>query len=401
MAEQNNDEETKVSTVKKVTKKKVAKKAAVKKKVVPKKKSVRKKASTTKKALPQKKGTPPTAAVVEPSAEEATEDKKTTAVIKISSTSKDISSSKPDVEKDATNNAPPPKIQTSEPVKTKHEEIGTMTSETAPAAKSGSAMGFWLKIILWLIIIGACFVYIRSLAHKDQAGTAQHSDSITEAVVETAIPAESEAVSAVPAVPAVEAKPETTAEMAVEKGGEASSEAENTSTEESATTETTTVVVETETETTAAPAASQPEDVPSSDETAAADQNAPQVPGWVTEQERQNNRPARPEVPEWVKEQRARMQQPPARPEWAPQPNYGYSYTPGASIPEQGQGTAQSSAPTPAAPVAPQQPYYAPYGGNGAYAYPPAPAYPGYGGYGYGYGAPPAPYAPNTYYYPQ
>lgn len=462
MAEQDNKEGTQVSeTVEenkpavaksKVTKKKVAKKkAAVKKKAAPKKKAVRKKA-------PAAKPNTSAAAEVATAAAAATSDTKnnnSNDVIKIGDTSKKIYKENPTAQSDESIDKKvdesPTKAQGSQQVQANREEKETMSSDTAQTAMptKASSMGFWVKVILWLIIIVAAFMYIRSLAQKEQAVAKTAAPAETTAVVaenaapQTAMPANSEEIqseqksesffakvfvsdkdeakespaeqpaeAAAPVTAETETQP--TAEVAAAEPEQAqaapavtpavveATEAATIATAPVEATETTTATeqapataaVETDT----APAAPEVSPTaPTTDESAEQTGEAPLLPGWVNERP-EMKRPARPEVPEWVKEQRAKMASKPARPDWA-KPRYGFGSSEQPQVGEQadqaGQATAegnveQGGEAATAAPAMPQRPFYP--GPYRTYPYPQQPAYPGYG-----YGVPP--YGPNPYYY--
>lgn len=55
-----------------------------------------------------------------------------------------------------------------EPHELPREEKVTMSVDASKAVKSSAGAGFWPKVILWVVVVLASFMYIRSLAHKGQ-----------------------------------------------------------------------------------------------------------------------------------------------------------------------------------------------------------------------------------------
>lgn len=141
--------------VKKAAKKRAAKKKVVKKRVAAKKKVTKKTAapvaSSTNRAIAQE--------TAQGAAEAAITEERSTAVDHV------------------TDDEPPEAGQrgvkkeipvAAEPSELPREEKVSMPVDASKAAKSSAVGGFWPKVILWVVVVLASFMYIRSLAHKGQ-----------------------------------------------------------------------------------------------------------------------------------------------------------------------------------------------------------------------------------------
>ncbi len=150
-----------------VTKKKVAKKKTVKKKAA-KKKTVKKKAVTKKKQSVEKKSV----------AQEAPQSAAVTQLQENVAGREQVSV------KDDDGSAPSAPVRDSAPQEKQPQESRIMPTESSPAqaTENHAAMAFWPKVLIWLVIIIAGFMYIRSIAHKDQPVSATGHESTTAPV---------------------------------------------------------------------------------------------------------------------------------------------------------------------------------------------------------------------------
>ncbi|MCB1860220.1 MAG: hypothetical protein KDI47_00640 [Gammaproteobacteria bacterium] len=142
--------------------KKAAKKRAVKKKVV-------KKQVAAKKAVAKKIAAAPVASNANKAIAQDTA-QVTTAVTKANSQEVDsvVTNENSDAGQRGVKKAIP---VAAEPHELSREEKVTMSVDAAKTAKSSAGAGFWPKVILWVVVVLASFMYIRSLAHKGQTVT--------------------------------------------------------------------------------------------------------------------------------------------------------------------------------------------------------------------------------------
>ena len=67
------------------------------------------------------------------------------------------------------------------PTEIPREEKANMSVEATKPRKSSAFAGFWPKVILWVVVVVAAFMYIRSLAHKGQM--VKRNEGTTPAVI--------------------------------------------------------------------------------------------------------------------------------------------------------------------------------------------------------------------------
>lgn len=149
-------------TVKKATKKKAAKKAVVKKKVV-RKRAVTKKVVAKKAAVTAASDTDALKAG-ESSQEKAVgsvPEKETAVVAAAAGELSDVGKSEAKAE-------PPVAVGQ---VEISREEKVTMSAEATKSSKTTGSSGFLPKVIIWLVVVIAAFMYIRSMVHDGQTVT--------------------------------------------------------------------------------------------------------------------------------------------------------------------------------------------------------------------------------------
>ena len=216
------DSSMKKQAKKKPVKKKSAKKKVVKKKIVKKKSAVNKGTAAAKKAE-QKQAAPPIvdaepSAITHEKESESAEAVKNSATVAKQAEPKQATSPKVDAEPSAitrqeesgsagtatAGNAPdsPPvnssnsvergieTPQVSTQTQSNREEHETMSATNAQSQSTAAkgAMGFWPKTLIWIIIVIAGFMYIRSLAEREQtAATPEEQVSSSPETMQTAV----------------------------------------------------------------------------------------------------------------------------------------------------------------------------------------------------------------------
>ena len=165
---------------KKVAKKKVTKKRAAKKKVV--KKSAVTKRVVTKKTAAAKVASSASASAGEEVAQQETGQGGVEAGV-IEERSESVAAGiSGEVSEVTVNSEIKEKIPAATgPSELPREEKVTMSADASKAAKSSPATGFGPKVIIWIVVVLAAFMYIRSLAHKGE--TVKRSESPVPAVV--------------------------------------------------------------------------------------------------------------------------------------------------------------------------------------------------------------------------
>ncbi len=168
-------------TVKKATKKRATKKVV--KKRAAKKKAVTKKAAVTK--TDANKSQESVAKATQGRAEPTSERDEKTAV------AEPVGGSEPsDVGASRTTAESPVATR---PTELSREENGAMSVETSNTAPAPAGAGFMPKVILWVIIVLAAFMYVRSLAHKGQTVKQGEIHPVSSVVSKTAAKTDSNA----------------------------------------------------------------------------------------------------------------------------------------------------------------------------------------------------------------
>jgi len=172
------DNSIKKQTKKKSVKKKSAKKKVVKKKIV-KKKSVVKESATVAKKAEQKQAAPPKvdaeSSAIARQADSETVGNAPSSPAKIGSNN---------VERGITT---PPVSTQNQSNREEHETMSATNAQSQSTAAKG-AMGFWPKTLIWIIIVIAGFMYIRSLAEREQtAATPEEQVSSSPETMQTAV----------------------------------------------------------------------------------------------------------------------------------------------------------------------------------------------------------------------
>jgi len=162
----------------KITVKKAAKKRATKK--VVKKRAAKKKAVTKKAAVTKtdaNKSQESVREVAQVRAEPSERDEKTAVAEPVGgSEPSDVGASRTTAESPVATG----------PKELSREENGAMSVETSNTAPAPAGAGFMPKVILWVIIVLAAFMYVRSLAHKGQTVKQGESHPVSSVVSKTA-----------------------------------------------------------------------------------------------------------------------------------------------------------------------------------------------------------------------